>query len=51
MKEDIMNKKGKNEFNKKSKLNGVYLHPRKGKSLASVLIFMKVSKLNDRTGK
>jgi len=51
MKEDIMNKTGNNEFKKKSKLNGVYLYPRKGKSLASVLIFMKVFKRNRRTGK
>jgi len=51
MKEDIMNKTGNNEFKKKSKLNGVYLHSRKGKSLASVLVFMKVSNRNSRTGR
>jgi len=46
-----MNKKVKNEFSQKSKLNGVYLSSRKGKSLASVLVFVKVSKQNNRTGK
>jgi hypothetical protein len=51
MKGDVMNKTKKNEFIKKSKLNGVYLHSRKGKSLATVLIFMKVSKPNYRTGR
>jgi hypothetical protein len=46
-----MDKTGRNEFRKKSKLNGFYLHPRKGKSLASVLIFIKVSKPNKRAGR
>ncbi len=46
-----MNKKVKNEFSQKSKLNGVYLSPRKGESLASHLVFMNVSKQNNRIGK
>ncbi len=46
-----MNKKVKNEFSKKSKLNGVYLSPRKGESLASVLVFMKVSKRNQKASR
>jgi hypothetical protein len=51
MEENIMNQARKNEFIKKSKISGVYLRPRKGKSLASVLIFLKVSKPNKRTSK
>ena len=46
-----MNKTGNNEFKKKSKLNGVYLHSRKGKSLASVLVFMKEAKPNQRASR
>lgn len=45
-----MNKTGNNEFKRKSKLNGVYLHSRKGKSLASVLVFMKVPSRTEGPG-
>jgi len=46
-----MKKTEKNESIKKSKPNNVYLHSRKRKSLASVLIFMKVSKPNNRASR
>jgi hypothetical protein len=51
MKGDVMNKTEKNESIKKSKPNSLYLHSRERKSLASVLIFMKVSKQNKRAGR
>ena len=51
MKEKIINRKRDAEFIKKAKLEDIHLFLKDGKSLASVIVFIKANNLDERIGK
>jgi hypothetical protein len=51
MKERAMNRKRETECIKKTKLEDIRLSAKDGKSLASVIVFIKADNLDKRTGK